>query len=129
MQSLGRGLSEFFEFRNPGFQNIHGNLRAYEEGDGLVDQGVSSNREKMNWAIVANFLENLKLVRRFGENDETFGSEDLPGEGTQEILESLLFNICREWNFTGGEVVFRMVVFGVVVTVYFEAVGMELASE
>ena len=63
----------------------------------------------MNGTIVPDFLEDLKLAGVFAEDDETFGAENLLGEGIQELLESLLFNKCREWNFTGGEVMLRMV--------------------
>ena len=63
----------------------------------------------MNGTIVPDFLEDLKLAGVFAEDDETFGAEDLLGEGIQKLLESLLFNKCREWNFTGGEVMLRMV--------------------
>ena len=63
----------------------------------------------MNGTIVPDFLEDLKLAGVFAEDDETFGAENLLGEGIQELLESLLFNKCRQWNFTGGEVMLRMV--------------------
>ena len=64
----------------------------------------------MNGTIVPDFLENLKLAGIFAEDDKAFGAENLLGEGIQELLESSLFNKCREGNFTGGEVVFRVVV-------------------
>ena len=78
-----------------------------------------------------DFLEDLKLAGVFAEYDETFGPEDRLGGGIQELLESLLFNKCREWNFTGGEVVLRMVmvVFSLgVVVLCFVAVGMGFVS-
>ncbi len=74
----------------------------------------------MNGTIVPDFLEDLKLAGVFAEDDETFGAENLLGEGIQELLESLLFNKCREWNFTGGEVMLRMVM----VVLCLVAVGM-----
>ncbi|MFM8982196.1 MAG: hypothetical protein ACKOLA_04680, partial [Spartobacteria bacterium] len=63
----------------------------------------------MNGTIVPDFLEDLKLAGVFAEDDETFGAEDLLGEGIQEILEGQLVQECRERDFTGGEVVFRVV--------------------
>lgn len=74
-----------------------------------------------------DFLENLKFAGVFAEDDEAFGAEDLLGEGIQEIFESPLEHKCRKRNFTGGEVVLRMVMvvfpLGVVV-LCFVAVGM-----
>ena len=63
----------------------------------------------MNRAIVPDFLEDLKLAGVFAEYDETFGAEDFLGKGIQEIFESPLEHECRKRDFTGGEVVFRMV--------------------
>ncbi len=103
-------LTDPSQLRNTPFQKIHWKLWADKKGDGFLDQRVSSDREKMNWAIVADFLEDLKLAGIFAEDDETFGAENLLGEGIQELLEGPLFHKCRERNFTRGEVVFRMVV-------------------
>ncbi len=89
---------------------IHWKLWADEKGDGFPDQRMLSNREKMNWAILADFLEDLKLTGLFAEDDKAFGAQDLVGEGIQEFLESPLFNECREGNFTGGKMMFGVVV-------------------
>ncbi len=78
-----------------------------------------SDREKMNWAIVADFLEDLKLTGLFAKDNEAFGAQDLFGKGIQEFLESPLFNKCRERNFARSEMVCGVVVtvFGVTVPV------------
>ena len=81
----------------------------------------------MNRAIVPDFLEDLKLAGVFAEYDETFGAENLLGKGIQQFFESTLGHECRKRNFTGGEVMFRMVmvVFSLGVAVLcFVAVGM-----
>ena len=81
----------------------------------------------MNGTIVPDFLEDLKLAGVFAEDDEAFGAEDLLGKGIQQIFESPLEHKCRKRNFTGGEVVLRMVmvVFSLGVAVLcFVAVGM-----
>ena len=72
----------------------------------------------MNRAIVPDFLEDLKLAGLFAEDDETFGAENLLGKGIQQIFESPLEHKCRKRNFTGGEVVLRMVVFPLGVVVF-----------
>lgn len=97
---------------------------ADEKGDGFLDQRVLSNRGKVKPAIVADFLENLKLAGIFMKDDEAFGAEDLLGEGIQERLESPFFNQCRKWNFTGREVMLRMVM----VVLCFVAVGIRFVA-
>ncbi len=72
----------------------------------------------MNRAIVRDFLEDLKLAGVFAEDDETFGAENLPGKRIQQFFESTLGHECRERNFTGGEVMLRMVVFPLGVVVF-----------
>ena len=78
----------------------------------------------MNRAIVPDFLEDLKLAGVFAEYDETFGAEDFLGKGIQEIFESPLEHECRKRDFTGGEVVFRMVVMVTLSVVVFLGVVM-----
>ena len=81
----------------------------------------------MNRAIVPDFLEDLKFAGFFAEDDETFGAENLLGKRIQQIFESPLEHKCRKRNFTGGDVVLRMVmvVFSLgVVGLCFVAVGM-----
>ena len=81
----------------------------------------------MNGTIVPDFLEDLKLAGVFAEYDETFGPEDLLGKRIQQFFESTPGHKCRKRNFTGGEVVLRMVmvVFSLGVAVLcFVAVGM-----
>ena len=88
---------------------------------------MPSDRKKMNRAIVPDFLEDLKFAGFFAEDDEAFGAEDFLGKGIQEIFKSPLEHECRKRDFTGGEVVFRMVmvVFSLgVVGLCFVAVGM-----
>jgi hypothetical protein len=63
----------------------------------------------MNRTIVPDFLEDLKLAGVFAEDDEAFGAEDFLGKGIQEIFESPLEHECRKRDFTGGEVMLRMV--------------------
>ena len=94
-------------------------------------QRVPSNREIMNRTIVPDFLEGLKLAGFFAEDDETFGAEDIKGKVIQQIFKSPLEHKCRKRNFTGGEVVLRMVmvVFSLgVVVLCFVAVGMGFVS-
>lgn len=63
----------------------------------------------MNGTIVPDFLEDLKLAGVFAEDDETFGAEDLLGKGIKQFFESPLGHECRKRNFTGREVMLRMV--------------------
>ena len=63
----------------------------------------------MNRAIVPDFLEDLKLAGLFAEDDETFGAENLLGKGIQQFFESPPGHECQKRNFTGGEVMLRMV--------------------
>jgi len=63
----------------------------------------------MNGAIVPDFLEEVKFAGFFAEDDEAFGAEDFLGKGIQEIFESPLEHECRKRDFTGGEVMLRMV--------------------
>ncbi len=102
-------LTALFQTGNFCFQKIHRKVWADKKGDWFLYQRVLSNREKMNRAIVRDFLEDLKLAGVFAEDDETFGAENLPGEGIQELLESTPRHKCRKRNFTGGEVMLRMV--------------------
>ena len=92
---------------------------------------MPSNRKIMNRTIVPDFLEDLKLAGVFAEDDEAFGAEDFLGKGIQEIFESPLEHECRKRDFTGGEVMLRMVMvvfpLGVVV-LCFVAVGMGFVS-
>ena len=114
------GLWAAFQLINPGFQKLHGKLRADKKGDWFLYQRVLSNREKMNGAIVPDFLENLKFVGVFAEDDEAFGAEDLLGKVIQQIFESPLGHECRKRNFTGREVMLRMVM----VVLCLAAIGM-----
>ena len=82
---------------------------ADKKGDWFLYQRVLSNREKMNGAIVPDFLEDLKLAGVFAEDDETFGAENLLGKRIQQFFESTLGHECRKRNFTGREVMLRMV--------------------
>ena len=70
---------------------------------------MPSDRKKMNRTLVPDFLEDLKFAGFFAEDDEAFGAEDFLGKGIQQIFESPLEHECRKRDFTGGEVVFRMV--------------------
>ena len=92
---------------------------------------MPSDRKKMNRTIVPDFLEDLKFAGFFAEDDEAFGAEDFLGKGIQQIFESPLEHECRKRDFTGGEVVLRMVmvVFSLgVVVLCFVAVGMGFVS-
>ena len=85
----------------------------------------------MNGTIVPDFLEDLKLAGVFAEDDETFGAENLLGKGIQQFVESPPGHECRKRNFTGGEVMLRMVmvVFSLgVVVLCFVAVRMRFVA-
>lgn len=102
-------LTALFQTGNFCFQKIHRKVWADKKGDRFLYQRVLSNREKMNGAIVPDFLEDLKLAGVFAEDDETFGAENLLGKRIQQFFESTPRHKCRKRNFTGGEVMLRMV--------------------
>ncbi len=71
------------------FEVLDGKLRTDEEGNGVAQEGVAADGEKLHRAVVAYLLKDLEFAGFFAQDNEALRAEDFFGQRGKEFFEIL----------------------------------------